>query len=76
MNDSEIVAAYTAVLLAHGASVDEVVATPEYREAFLLMAQEGLGPVCERDLLMRLLSLRKRSKLPRARDLTVPSDAA
>jgi len=76
MNDSLIVAAYLSVFRRHRISVDELIATPAYRELFLAAAREGLGDVSERDLLMRLFNLRKRSKLPRARDEIVAPPAA
>ena len=69
MDDSVLIAAYTTVLQQHRVSVDELVATPLCRELFLSEARQMMGEVPEKTLLMRLLNLRKRSKLPRARDL-------
>ena len=76
MIDASLIAAYLHLLQAHGVSVDELVATPQYREAFLADVRQALGHVSERDALMRLFTLRKRSKLPRVRDLTESAPAA
>lgn len=76
MSDEPLIAAYSRLFHRHRVSVDELLATPKYREAFLTEARLAMGAVPERDLLMRLLTLRKRSKLPRATDLTVTDDEA
>jgi hypothetical protein len=55
---------------AHACSVDAILITPELREQYLAKARSILGALPERELLHRLVSLRKRSKLPRSRDLT------
>jgi hypothetical protein len=69
MNDDSLIAAYMTVLRCHHVSVDELVATPQCRELFLSEARQMVGEVPESLLLMRLFNLRKRSKLPRARDI-------
>ena len=68
MEDASLIAAYTTILQQHRVSVDELVATPQFRELFLTAARQAMGEVPEKALLMRLFNLRKRSKLPRARD--------
>jgi hypothetical protein len=50
-------------------SVDEILETPELRHQFLDSARKALGAIPERDLLHRLVYLRKRSRLPRSRSL-------
>ena len=69
MDDQALIAAYTTVLQRHSVSVDELIATPQCRELFLSEARLVMGEVPEKALLMRLFNLRKRSKLPRARDV-------
>jgi hypothetical protein len=76
MNDLPLIEAYRSVLQRRCVSVDELIATPAYREAFLAAARASVGDLSERDLLIRLLSLRKRSKLPRATDPILPPPTA
>lgn len=64
MDDQTLIAAYQVVFQRHRVSVDELLATPACRELFLAVARESTENQSERDLLMRLIALRKRSKLP------------
>jgi hypothetical protein len=68
MNDQLLIEVYTAILQRHRVSVDELIATPHIRDEFLQQSQSLMGPIAERDLLLRLVSLRKRSRLPRLSD--------
>ncbi len=68
MNDDNLVAVFSRMVKDHGCSVDDVLETPELREAFLADVRCDLGPLPERELLHRLVYLRKRSKLPRSRE--------
>lgn len=65
--DPAIVEAYTTMALQFKCSVDDILETPEYRERFLSATRQRLGELPERDLLHRLVYLRKRSRLPRSR---------
>ena len=77
MNDLLIIQAYVRTRRIVRVSADELVCTPEARALFLSFAREGAGStISERDLLWRLLCLRKRSRLPRSGDSTVANDAA
>jgi hypothetical protein len=53
----------------HACSVDAILTTPELREQYLAEARSVVGALPERELLHKLVSLRKRSKLPRSREL-------
>ena len=65
--DKIIIAVYGSMILQNGCSVDDILETPEYREEFLLVTRQHLCEVLERQLLHRLVYLRKRSRLPRSR---------
>jgi hypothetical protein len=69
MNDQAIIDAFRRVAQAHNCSVDTILTTPEFREPYLAEAREILGHRPERELLHKLVSLRKCSKLPRSREL-------
>lgn len=73
MEDSSLVRAYQRVLRTHHLYADELVCTPSARTLFLAFArEEGVSEnVCERDILLRLINLRKRSRLPRSSDVSV-----
>lgn len=72
MSDDFIIRAFARVQGVHRISADELVCTPRDRELFLAFAREELGTdIPERDLLCRLLCLRKRSRLPRSHEVTV-----
>jgi hypothetical protein len=78
MNDSLIIQAYERVLRTHRLSADELVCTPAARDLFLAFAREEISGdgIGERELLMRLLGLRKRSRLPRFSDPSVTEAGA
>jgi len=68
--DSVITQVYVEMVRQHGASVDDILVTPELREEFLSHSRRSLGnDVEEETLLRRLHNLRKQSKLPRSGDL-------
>ncbi len=67
MNDEVLIDVFRRMASAHGASVDDILETPELREEYLDEARRSLGHLPERELLHRLVYLRKRSKLPRSR---------
>lgn len=68
--DRVIIQVYVEMVRQHGASVDDILVTPELREEFLSHSRQSLGnDVEEETLLRRLHNLRKQSKLPRSGDL-------
>lgn len=75
MNDLIIIEAYRRTLSKMHLSADELVCTPAAREMFLDSVRGVTGSnISERDLLWRLLCLRKRSRLPRLCDVSVTGD--
>jgi hypothetical protein len=53
-----------------GCSAEDILHDPELRNTFLTECRQALGGGrAERELLSRLSNLRKRSKLPRSRDI-------
>jgi hypothetical protein len=67
--DEALIAAYRNLVLRFGASAEDILADPELRETFLADVRRAVGDLPERQLLHRLSYLRKRSRLPRSRDL-------
>lgn len=65
--DQVLIEVYNTLLLQFSCSVDDILETPEYREKFLFGTRQRLGEFPERELLHRLVYLRKRSRLPRSR---------
>jgi hypothetical protein len=63
--DDALLEAYLQIRNLYGCSVDTLVCTPEYRLAFLTRARQAVPDLPEHVLLARLMSLRKRSRLPR-----------
>lgn len=68
MNDKAIVDVFRRMAFTHGCSTDDILETPELREQYLAEMRHIVGSLPERELLHRLVYLRKRSKLPRSRD--------
>lgn len=64
-----LIAAYTRLARSHGCSVDAILESPELRSEFLTEVRRSLGDLPEQQLLHGLTTLRKRSRLPRSRDL-------
>jgi hypothetical protein len=67
MSDQHLITIFCRMVKDHGCSVDDILETPELRAVYLADARRDLGPLPERELLHRLVYLRKRSKLPRSR---------
>jgi hypothetical protein len=65
--DDTIVAVYANLTIQYGCSVDDILETPKFREQFLQATRHRLGDLPERELLHRLVYLRKCSRLPRSR---------
>ena len=67
--EQAVIATYRHLVQIHRCSVDDILETPELREQYLAETRQVLGNLPERELLHELVYLRKRSKLPRSRDL-------
>jgi hypothetical protein len=64
--DNILISAYQELQLdSLPASADEIVCDPHLRQRFLDLARKDLNNVPEREVLHRLINLRKRKKLPR-----------
>jgi hypothetical protein len=72
MNDQVLIDVFRHFAQVHSCSVDAILTTPELREDSLAEVRSVVGALPERELLHKLVSLRKRSKLPRSRDLLRP----
>lgn len=68
MTDDAIIEVFARMASSQGCSVDDILETPGLREQYLAETRSLMGDLSERDLLHRLVYLRKRSKLPRSRD--------
>jgi hypothetical protein len=64
-----IIEVYRHLVQRQHCSVDDILETPEIREQYLAETRQALGNLPERELLHGLVYLRKRSKLPRSREL-------
>lgn len=68
--DPILTAVYVHMARHHNASVDDILVDPLLREEFVTLCRRSVGEdVPEEKLLRRLAGLRKRSKLPRAKDI-------
>jgi hypothetical protein len=67
--DQVIIDVFSRLAKIHRCSVDAILESPELRAQYLAETRHILGVLPERELLHGLVSLRKRSKLPRSRDL-------
>ncbi len=61
--DEQLTSIYLNIRNKYGASVDDVLESPDLRHEFLESAWQVLPAVPERDLLHRLVYLRKKAKL-------------
>jgi len=67
--DAIVIDVYSRMVRLHGCSVDSILESPEFREEYLTMMRQQTGNLPEQMLLHALMAMRKRSKLPRSRDL-------
>jgi len=67
--DHVILEVYVNLVQTLQCTVDDILESPEYREAYLSQTRQHLGQLSERTLLHRLTSLRKSGKLPKTREL-------
>lgn len=68
--DPVLIAVYLSMVRRFGCSAEDVLHDPDLRGAFLTESRQALcSDRPERELLTRLSNLRKRSKLPRSRDV-------
>ncbi|HXG11745.1 MAG TPA: hypothetical protein VNK04_18465 [Gemmataceae bacterium] len=61
--DDYIKNVYLGIRARHGVSVDDVLETPELRQEFLAAVWQQFPDVPERDILHRLVYLRKKARL-------------
>lgn len=66
--DSDIIATYGQMLRVYGCSVDDILESPDLRIEYLELVRRSVGSLPEQQLLHRLTTLRKQSKLPRRCD--------
>ena len=70
--DPVLIDAYSHMVARFGCSAEDILHDPDLRKTFLTQCRQALvGERSERELLSRLSNLRKRSKLPRSRDIAV-----
>ncbi len=68
--DPVLIDVYRHMVAQFGCSAEDILHDPELRETFLTRCRQALvNEPSERELLSRLSNLRKRSKLPRSRDI-------
>lgn len=67
--DDCLIRVFTTLAETRGCSVDDVLECPLLRQAFLDGVRLELGALPERQLLHRLVNLRKQKRLPRSREL-------
>ena len=68
--DPVLIDVYKQMATRHHCSVDDILCDPDYRVEFLDASRRRLGDERpEFDILHRLSNLRKKSRLPRSRDL-------
>jgi hypothetical protein len=67
--EATVINVYRSRVLSHRCSADSILETPELREEYLANMRQALGDLPEQKLLHALTTMRKRSKLPRTRDL-------
>ena len=66
MNDTNLVSLFVAFRERHCTSLDNVLADPDLRNPFVETARLAMGPIPEKDILKRLIYLRKKRSLPPA----------
>ena len=69
--ETAVIDVYRRMVLTHGrsATADSILETPELRVEYLANMRQVVGNLPEQTLLHVLTTMRKRSKLPRTRDL-------
>lgn len=73
--DQVIQTVYARMLTLHRCSVDDILESPELRNEYLTSVRDSLGDLPEQQLLHRLTTLRKRSKLARRDSATCNKDS-
>lgn len=74
--DATLADVFTRVARSLGCSVDDILESPEFRAIYLAEARRLLGHLQERELLHRLVCLRKAGKLPKTRDLAAAKQSS
>jgi hypothetical protein len=72
MNDEILIAAYRNLVIRFGSSAEDILEDPELRGLFLAAVRQTISDLPERQILHRLSYLRKKSRLPRSRDIPTP----
>ncbi len=67
--DEVVIDVYRRMVHDHRCSAEDILETPDLRERYLAEVRWVLGNLPERELLHKLSNLRKRSRLPRSREL-------
>jgi hypothetical protein len=68
--DAVLIRVYCELVREHGCTADDILHHPELRQEYLSRSRASLGTSPEEhELLRRLSNLRKRSRLPRSRDI-------
>jgi hypothetical protein len=69
--DPVLIDVYKEMVARFGCSAEDILHDPDLRDTFLTRSRQALGADRqEREILSRLSNLRKRSKLPRSRDIS------
>jgi hypothetical protein len=66
MNDINLVKLFVTFRQQYRTSLDKMLADPDLRQPFLQIARQTIGPIAEKQILGRLINLRKNRSLPRA----------
>lgn len=72
MNAEILIAAYRNLVIRFSNSAEDILEDPELRGLFLAEVRRTIGDLPERQILHRLSYLRKKSRLPRSRDILTP----
>jgi hypothetical protein len=69
--DEVLISAYRNLVIRFGVSAEDIIEDPELRGHFLAEVRQTVGDLPEFQILHRLSYLRKKSRLPRSRDILV-----
>lgn len=69
MNDDVLIAAYRNLVIRFSASAEGILEDPDLRRLFLAEVRQAVGDLPEYQILHQLSYLRKKSRLPRSRDI-------
>jgi hypothetical protein len=69
MEDEVLITVYRSLVIRFGASAESIIEDPALRGLFLTEVRQAVGDLSEFQILHRLSCLRKKSRLPRSRDI-------